>query len=95
MKGFMFTFDAMMAIAMVMALFSGIVLVGLSEPDQGAKQAHLYNSATDATLVDFYTGGSGTDSPDTSKPVVACNEALQYEPSGNITVRVKRCNPKA
>lgn len=89
-KGFIFSTDAIMGMAIIVVLLSGIVLIGFSDTNQGAKQNLLYTSATDAAFADFYLGGSTMDILDSDE--VYCKEIYDYTTGGSVQLKVRTCS---
>ena len=91
-KGFIFSTDAIMGMAIIVTLLSGIVIIGFSDTNQGAKQTLLYTAATDAAFVDFYSGGT-TQDPTPDSREVYCKEIYEYNGiSGSVDLKVRKCS---
>ena len=88
MKGVIFTFDAMLALAIVIVLFSGIIIFNLAEPTTGANQSLRYTNATDLAINEYLTGGTMKDSI-LSNPNTNCKEFFEF-PLG-VDPEVRKC----
>ena len=89
MKGVIFTFDAMLALAIVIVLFSGIIIFNLAEPTTGANQSLRYTKATDLAINEYLTGGETKDVP-TSNPNTNCKEFFEF--SSGIVLEARKCS---
>ena len=89
MKGVIFTFDAMLALAIIIVLFSGIIIFNLAEPTTGANQSLRYTTATDLAITEYLTGGTTKDSL-TFDPNINCKEFFEF-PLGAVP-EVRKCS---
>ena len=89
MKGVIFTFDAMLALAIVIVLFSGIVIFNLAEPTTGANQSLRYTNATDLAINEYLIGGETKD-VSTSDPNTNCKEFFEF--SSDVVLEVIKCS---
>lgn len=95
-KGFIFSTDAIMGMAIIVTLLSGIVIIGFSDTNQGAKQNLLYTTATDAAFIDYYLGGTTQDIIPDSREIY-CKEIYHYTidiaiPGGDVELKVRKCS---
>lgn len=100
-KGFFFTLDAMLGIAMVTMLLGTVVILGLAAQKGGTQQALLHSAAADAANKKFLnptTAGPLVDSPSADAMTVNCREMYEYVSGGKIgdgatenTPKVKKC----
>ena len=90
-KGFIFSTDAIMGMAIIVALLSGIVLINFSDTNQGAKQNLLYTQATDAAFEDFYLG-AGPPDPILDSDEQYCKEIYDYTTGGSVQLKVRKCS---
>ena len=87
MKGVIFTFDAMLALAIVIVLFSGIIIFNLAEPTTGANQSLRYTNATDLAINEYLIGGKTTDDLPLN-PNTNCKEFFEFPLGANPEVRI-------
>jgi len=90
-RGIIFTYDAMLALAIVITLLSGAVLISTADSSQGIEQNLLYNKAADTAILDFYSGAVSSEAPSTGIERANCEEILEYKENGDIAAKVKKC----
>lgn len=88
-KGFIFTTDAILALAIIVVFFSTITALTFYEPKTYSKNALMDMNTTDNAFNAFYSGSNEREN--SNAPQVNCAEIFEYESSGNITSKVKRC----
>jgi len=83
MKGVIFSYDALLAIAIVIVLFSGITLVSYTGTNDGKTRAMLYTTSSDTAITDYLRGITPpTLSGDMDN--MNCAEVFDYNPNGTL-----------
>lgn len=90
-KGFFFTIDAMLGIAIIATLLGAVLIFGMSEHRSGAETSMLQSWAMDDALKEFLKGGSTKDSVAAGKITAACEEIYEYGTNGAASMKVRKC----
>jgi len=88
-KGIIFSYDALLAIGIVILLFSGIMLVNSANTSDGKTRAMLYTKSADFANENLLLGNSPLSSP--TKDNANCTEILEYESPSNIQTKGTTC----
>jgi len=88
-KGFIFSIDAMGAIAVIAAL--GIAWVFLVQQETGETGQHISRIARDSAMTDMYTGAATTETLDTTQTYSYCKNYYTYN-AGSLTKVDERMN---
>jgi len=91
MKGVIFSTDAILAMIVIIALFSGLTISNLASEGE-APQVLLSAKATDNALIAFYTNGTVTDESGLPELLtVNCKELFEHIGTTNLSSKVKEC----
>ncbi|GEM_PF-4361098 len=93
-RGFFFTMDATLGIAMVTLLLGAMLLLGIATQKGGSVQAPLHAKSADLADVNFLfpkTGVPVIDADPATAITSNCREIYEYTSSGNITPKVRKC----
>ena len=93
-RGFFFTVDSMLSIAVVLLLLAALVVLGISGQSSGPEQAILASYAADYADGNFLQL-SVTLTPIDADPLTAitasCREVNDYQNNGTVVMRVRKC----
>ena len=89
MKGFIFSIDAMGAIAVIAVL--GIAWVFLAQQETGKVGQQISRIARDNATVNLYTGVAVSESLDTTKTYSYCKNYYSYEAGTNTVSEQMKC----
>jgi len=87
-RGMIFSYDAILALGIVIVLFSGIMIVSTADQSTSTTQSLLYTKATDETLINFYKGVHSIDAPPVEPDAVNCNSLSDFSDAEFKTPRV-------
>lgn len=97
-RGFFFTMDATLGIAMVTLLLGSMLLLGIATQKGGAGQAALHSSALDDADRDFLKGATTSAADITAANTAAansitanCRDIYDYTGSGGSMLKVRKC----
>ncbi len=96
-KGFFFTMDATLGIAMILMLLGSAAMLGLAAQKGGTPQALLHSNAADAADRAFLNpaiGGQLIDTPPPTAVTVNCREIYEYMNGGKIGDGTNENEPK-
>ena len=88
-RGVIFSYDAIMAISIVILLFSAISITGYAGENDGNTRAALYLKASELADQNFLRGGNGTDSPTAAN--AGCAEVFDYNSQQVMGPKVRKC----
>lgn len=98
-KGFFFTMDATIGIAMVALLLGGTITLGIASQKGGTMQALMHSNASDKADKEFLKGGSTKDVVEGGIQSANCKEVYDYVSGGKIgygsiegTPKVRKCD---
>ncbi|MFH1391356.1 MAG: hypothetical protein ABIH20_03540 [Candidatus Diapherotrites archaeon] len=92
MKGVIFSTDAILAMVVIIALFSGLAISNLASNGE-APQVLLSAKATDNALIVFYTNETlSTSNNENAGPTVNCKELFEFSgTTPTVKSKVKEC----
>ncbi|MCR4335084.1 MAG: hypothetical protein NUV57_00950 [archaeon] len=91
-KGIIFSTDGILAMIVVIALFSALVVIGNSYTDS-FQQPLLSTKTSDSVTLAYYTNGADIPSSAGSNTNVNCKQLFEYTASG-LTEKVSGCKAK-
>ncbi|HZX20267.1 MAG TPA: hypothetical protein VFF13_04600 [archaeon] len=91
-KGILFSIDAILAIGLIVTMFSATVLLTNNVSNLGAQQSLLHGSASDEAYNSYLTNDGSTDDVVNSETENAtCYQIYDYQPNETIVEKVKKC----
>ncbi|MAG18373.1 MAG: hypothetical protein CL944_02785 [Candidatus Diapherotrites archaeon] len=87
MKGVIFSTDAILAMVVIIALFSGLAVSNIASTGE-VQQSLLSAKATDNSLIAFYTDGTATIEEGL---IVNCKELFEHDEADTLNSKVKEC----
>ncbi len=88
-RGVVFSYDALLALSIVMVVLSGVAISSGSGYEKGPQEAQLYLKSSDLSLVRYLSGVKESDS--STKQLVNCTAVLDFNSENQVSAKVRKC----